>query len=402
MMLLTHMLFWGSGITICMSGVRNALEVICVCTASALLAGLCYLLRREIKTRILFFVLHLALAVVGVFIIRLVNLSGWYGFILVVILLWSIMLRCAKVAAWLEEPTYVYAGTLGVILLIIGRYHAMNLAKIICASSIVLLYLCKQFYRNLIEIERYVDTRGFGTNVDSVHAKNLCKQIAALFFGSFSFLIGILGVTRIAGIGGRIETWVYRLWEMLTSNFKLDPSEVPFMIGGMEGNNSPGGMFEDLVGEQKPSPFVEFMSKVLLIGGEIIIAAAVIFGVIKLFVVIFRSFRRREIEREGNVFVEKINIETRGTKTRKKRINEIKGNGPAKQIRRIYKKRMIKIVREETDKFSHMAPEKQVQCLEEHNYDEPSRKEIRDVYEKARYGENVASNQDVEKMGTLI
>jgi len=402
MMLLTHVVFWGALVTVCMSGVKNVWEVVAICTVTAIIAGGCYMMRRRMKSRVLFFLLHIVLAAFGIWFILQSDLMGGYCAILIAMLLWSVVLRCFHATAWLEEPTHVYTGVIAFVLIIIGKYKAMYITQMICASSIVLLYLFKQFYHNLVQIERYVDTRSFGTNADSTHAKNLCKQIATLFFGIFSCVIFLLGITKIAGIGTVIERWVYELWRTITSNFKLDPSEVPFMIGGMSGNTSPGGMFEDLVGEQKTSPFVEFMSDVLLIGGELLIAAAVIFGVIKLFITVFRSFRNREIEKEGNVFVEKLAVEAKSTKMRKKRIDAIKGSGPAKQIRRIYKKRMTKIAQEEVEKFSHMAPKLQVQCLKEPDYDASTRKEIREIYEKARYGEDIVSNKDVEKMGTLF
>ena len=132
------------------------------------------------------------------------------------------------------------------------------------------------------------------------------------------------------------------------------------------------------------------------------IVALVIWGIVTFMKKMYGGFYKTRMQAEDRLEVEKLKADKWTARGRRKENEGHTENNASRRIRKMYKKNMSKSGEKNLREFPYMTPGEQVQRREE-TYDfKGDSGEVRELYEKARYGKDAVTDSDVEKMRGIL
>lgn len=401
--MLTHMVVWGTAMAIFFNNFGSQREMIVYSLGTAVLAAVCYLLRWKIKILWIFLASHLLLAIGGFALIPVVGVVGWYKVILLLMIAYSALLRFTPSMASLEKPCRAYISVLAIIYVSLFIYKGTTMAKEICFWSIIFLFLLKLLHENLEKMDNYVATRSLSAEIDEKKVKSLSTQLSLFYTGAIGALVGGIGLVSMDAIwktiGGWLDAFIRFLVSLIPSTTTMPETKVEQVT--QEG----GGLLEMLQGidnQQTLPQLPEWVDQVMMVLTVVIILAILISAIVGAIIVAYRYFYSRTKKEEGEQVVEALDdVEKVGDK-KKKRFFERFQRSPARRVRKIYKKNMRKLGIKQMARFSYMSPDEQVQVLHEKGYGENTVEEVRSLYEKARYGVDIVTNAEADRMRSIM
>lgn len=372
---------------------------------AAVLAVCCYWLRRGIKKLFLFLGSHLLLLLGGIGL----GLLGFWGALIIVLaaVFFSLVVRLTSQPEWLEEPGYLHLGMMALIFLAASYLIESPVAAKAGLWAFCLLLLLKVFYDNLAEMDTFIDNRSSSVRMDVRKMKRLNHGITLVYTGLLGLVLGLVALIRADGFGGRLWEGFKRFLRFLAGLFPVSKEQESAQMA--MGDSSMQELLAELGEAQEPSAFAKLMEKVFQVLAGGLLAGAVIFVVIFIMVTIYRHFYRNgKAETEGEE-AELLTEREALVRPKGRKMAEILERSPAKRIRRRYRKYMKPLRARSGKAFSCMSPKEQLRLLkgqsanlQEQGNEADSMEEVRELYEKARYGDMPVTEAEAERMKQLL
>lgn len=398
---LSHMMFWATSLLLCWALYDSQAQMIWYALATAVLAGISYWMRVKINKMWVFIVSHLAGVAGGVGLILILQLKIWYIGYLVLLALWSIILRCVTLARKFDQPGNLYLGfaaSFHVIILIVG---GNELAKGVSLCATILLFLLNLLYDNLQSADWFIEVRNLSEDGDARKASRVSKQISLLYTGGIGIILGLFTFVSMDGVWQAIKTGLYRLMGYLVRLLPLE--DLPAAEEEIAEEGEQGlGMLEQMMEESERSLFAVIFDTIVPIALTIVVIVVVIALMIKMVKGMYHSFYQKRAQEDDNLQVEKLKADKRVSRAkRRQNMRQLESNA-TRRIRKIYKKNMYKLGEQKLRDFPYMTPDEQVQKHKEVHSQTGDVTEVRDIYEKARYGKEMVTDADVERMRTIM
>lgn len=397
--LATHIIIGSASMLLFESAFDSSMEFAGYCLATAILVTICYWLRKKINSFWIFLGSHVLLIFAGILLLSIVGNNKWYLAIWILWILYSAILRLVPAAEWLDKPGKVYVGVLVIVHFAIGGLGGSTMAQNLSIWVIVICFLLELLYANLAAADEFVMTRTFSTKIDGPSIKKLNVRLSLFYTGVLGAVIGFFSLFRVDGLWQIMVGWLKKIVQFF-ARFLPEAEQVQ-----QEEVKAPDGMMnmlEEMTEQQEPSVFMKWLSEILYHLTMALIVAVILGGIIYAVIHMYRHFHSREQREEGDKVIETLSFGTKTTRERKERFFERFEKNPAKRIRKIYKKNMKRFGAKRMSEFSYMPPEEQMQLLREQEYDEEAITEIRDLYEKARYSEELLNDGQAERMRTIM
>ena len=205
------MMFWAASLLLFWAQYDSQGQMMRYALATATLAGISYWMRVKINKMWVFIASHLAGVAGGVVLIFVLQLKTWYIGYLVLLALWSIILRCVARARKFDQPGNLYLGfTAGfhVIILMVGGNELAQGASL-CAT--ILLFLLNLLYDNAQSADWFIEVRNLSGDSDARKASRISKQVSLLYTGGMGIILGLFTFIRMDGVWQTIKTNAYRL-----------------------------------------------------------------------------------------------------------------------------------------------------------------------------------------------
>jgi len=396
--ILYHMIAWAMILPLCQASTKNVAELLLFSLGSALIAGICLLLRIRVKKPHWFIGSHLLGIAATIYGIGVLYGKGVLAFMLVLPIVWSLILRLLPAAAWLDNPSGIYVGTLVVVYVIHWIYKVPQYVKTMTVVATVLLFLIQQLYKNIDAADRFVDMRTMSTKINTKSVKSLSKQISLIYVGMMGSVLAILGVIGIdsvwqflANVGDKIMRFIVSL---------IPEGEPPVYEQTFDKvNNNTGGGLDALA---KESPIMQKIGEIFAFVGGIVILLAFAFLLIRGIVLLIRYFGTRQNETEEQLVREKLYVGKEKSVVKQRRLFRRTEQTPARKVRKIYKRNMQKLDDTDVRQFSYLNPEEQVGRLQAYRVDEATREEIKEIYERARYSAEKVTDADAKRMQAIM
>ncbi len=392
----THMIVSGACMLVVAPAFDNVWELLAYSLVTMLLGLACHMLRMKEMSFWMFSGSHLFMLVGGIVTIQMADLRVWYSVIWVGLVLYSAILRLVPTAAWLEEPGYAYVTFLVCIYLFVCFSEGTPTVQKISLCTIFILFLFYLLYRNLDTMDEFIVLQGFSTEVDEKGIRDMNTQLSLVYTGVLGAVLCLFGLFQMEGLWQKIVGWlkmaVRYLLSFLPMTEQAPQEEKPEIQEDM--SNLVQGIPED----QEPSAFMQILGEVFRIAFTILIVVAIIAGIIYVARYIYRHFHHKQQVHASDKIVESLTVGERVLKERKIRQYDKGEQNSSKKIRKLYKKNMKRLGAKRIAGFSYMSPEEQVKLLRDKGLDEDTVREIKCLYEKARYSSERVEDAEVNYM----
>ncbi len=359
-----------------------------------------YLIRQNMSKLSAFLLGHFLLAVVGVGLIKLFELSGGFLAVLIVLILFSVSLRILVTTDLLEEPGYVHLGVLA-LCSVISVY--MDLSERVISGVMFAFFatlLLKVFYGNLNATDEFIRNRAASTRMDEQRLRRLNVGITLLYTVILGGILAIVRLFRTEGISRVILSWVRRILQFVFGGLgalseKSEPEIVDDAVTSIQPNM---GNME----VPETSPIWRILDVLIGASGIIIVVVGMILIAVFLFRAIYRHFYYHQNQPEdAEDYVEPLTMRKKLTKGKQKKFLDTFDRSPAKKIRRIYRKSFKTFG--SSGNLEYLSPAEQMESLaEKSSFVNARREEILMIYEKARYSESETTEAEAKRMQELL
>ncbi len=396
----THMIISGA----CLLAVANAFnsvwELWGYSLATMLLGAVCCVIRQKEWSFWMFIGSHLFLIFGGVFGISVAGLRGWYLLIWITLILYSAILRLVPQAQGLDEPGLVYVAILILNYMLICALDGSTAIQRVSILTVLFYFLLYLLYRNLACMDEFIMLQGFSTKVDEQGVRKLNNRLSLLYTTMLGTILGLFSLFRGEKLWEVFAGWLERairyLLSFLPITEQVQPEEEEEIKNGIE------NLAQAMPEEQDPSIFMQVLGEVMRVVFTIFIVVAVIAGIVYAAIYIYRHFYNKQSRTEENKVIETLSYGDRIAKKRKPRIFAKPEQSPSRKIRKIYKRNMKRLGAKRISGFSYMLPEEQVKLLREQGTDEETIREIKSLYEKARYSSELLTDNEVDYMRRIM
>lgn len=396
----THVIIGGACMLVVAQAFDNMWELLAYSLASMILGAVCCVIRQKELPFWAFIGSHLLLVLGGVSAISIPGFRDWYAVIWVVLILYSAILRLVPQARWLDEPGVVYVVFFTLIHMLICFLNGsvvVERASILAVSLLFLLYL---LYRNLDSMDEFIMLQGVSTKVDEQGIRRLNNRLSLLYTATLGSILGLFSLVRVEKLWEILAGWLKKviryLLSLLPMTEQVQPEEKEEIKNGM------GNMLHEMTEEQDPSMFMKILGEIMYVAFTILIVVAVIAAIVYAVLYIYRNFYHKQSGKDENKVVESLSYGDGIAKERKARFFARQEQNPARRIRKIYKKNMKRLGAKRISRFSYMAPEEQVKLLRDQGTDEETIREIKSLYEKARYSSELLTDNEVDYMRRIM
>lgn len=398
---LSHMIFWATPLFMCFTLYDSPSQMIAYALVTAILAGVGYWGRVKINKMWVFVIGHLAVVILGGGLIFLLPIKTWYIAFLILLAVWSIVLRSIPQVQAFDEPSSLYVGFAAGVYFILWILEANKLTQGISLGATVLLFILKLLYDNLESADWFMEVRNLSEDRDAKKASCISKQISYFYTGGIGIILSLFAFVSMDGVWKAIKAGVRRLLIAFLSLFSWEEPQAPEEEMAEKGEQALG-MFTDMMEQGEKPLLLLIFDKIVPIVTTIAIVALVIWGIVTLMKKMYGGFYTSRMQAEDRLKVEKLKADKWMARGRRKANEGHTENNASRRIRKMYKKNMSKSGEKNLRDFPYMTPDAQVQRREE-TYDfKGDSEEVRELYEKARYGKDVATDSDVEKMRGIL
>ena len=398
---LNHIIFYGA-IVSSITGMLGLEEALWYGLWTGALGACCYLLRLKIRKLLLFLGAHLLLILWGV--AGIIAGGGFmvYGILLLAVAVLSFLLRLIPGAEQLDQPGYFHIVVLAILFFTATFLGKSSLSVDSGLWGACLVFLLKVLNDNLMAAEEIIESRSGSTRMDVKRLKRQNARLSLVYVGVLGLAIGVAGLFRAEGLGGKI-------WEALKAFLRFLFSLLPVSDNQQENVAAPvenqpmEDMFEELGEASEPSAFARLLEAIVQVVGVVLLVAAVLGAVIFVIVKIYRHFyNRREEEAAREVTEPLTRREKLSKQKRQKEFAALPPRSPARRIRKIYKKHMKRLEKERGISLACMSPREQLAFWKEEGVEPEAAEEVRRLYEKARYSQGQVTEKEAERMKILL
>ena len=398
--IVTHMIVSGAGMLLFANLIESSRGFVGYTLITMLLAVLLYGLRSKVESFLVFVGSHLFLLLGGIFVIINTTDYKWYVVIWCFWTLYSAILRLVPAAEWLDEPVVIYVAVLGIEYLFICALELATAIQWLSLISTFLVFLLHLLYGNLDAMDEFIYLGSFSSKVDEQGIRKMNRRISILYTGLLGGLLAIAAMFRVDSLWQTVLGWIRSFIRFVVSLIPL--SEQMPLEEEVEAEEEMSNMLQQMVPDQEISEWRQLMQEIFRVILTLVIVGAIVVGIIYAVLYVYRHFYSKKERQEGDKVVESLSFGKGVAKERKPRLFERIEKNPAKRIRRIYKKRLKRIGAKNISAFSYMSPNEQVQSLRKQGMSEDIIAEIQDLYEKARYSEDLVTDKEVERMRTIL
>ena len=296
--------------------------------------------------------------------------------------------RAKKAECLLEAPEYYYLGLYLIMWFLERQYPSDLLEKYAVIGAGCYCLLC-MYKTNIDEVLQFVD---INEHLERFPEKRLLKS-NLLMMGFQTAIVGCgMGMILSTGVDGIFDRNVKVLQRFLAWLLSFLESEVQHTGSEVSG----GEMIMPVVEAQEQSAFMEMLLKVLDILSWALVIGLTLFAVFKVLKKIYQLYLEFDINAADNGDeIEKIyTVQSREEKRKlgERRAKSFrKDRSPNAKIRRYYKKRVIYDWKE-APKSSMTPTEIEMAVIME----EKKKKIFHEYYEKARYGNEPCTKEEME------
>ncbi len=364
-----------------------------------LLSMLLYFLRNKTESFWLFLGSHLVLLLGGIFLIAIVSDYKWYIAIWSFWVLYSAILRLVPAAENLDEPCLAYVLVSAIVYFGTGAFEVGSVAELLSLIGTVLLLLLHLLYGNLEAMDEFIYIGSFSNKVDEQGVSALNRRISLCYTGALGVLLAIAGLFRIDGLWRTVSGWIRIFIRFLASLIPLGEQMPPEEEAEAEKEMSE--ILQQTMPEHEIPAWRQLLQEIFRGIITFVIVAIIIAIIIYAMIYVYRHFYNKKNREEGDKVIESLSFGKEITKEKKTRFFERTEKHAAKRIRRIYKKRLKRAGAKNISSFWYMAPDEQVKILRKQGVPEETIDEMKDLYEKARYGADLVTDVEVERMRTI-
>lgn len=361
----------------------------------------CAFVRWHAKTLLTFLGSHLLLAVGGIVMIPIVELETGYVVIWLVPILYSMILRLVPQAEGLDAPGYLYIGVMILVHLLAGVLGDLEYAQKLALWGAIILFLLNMLYDNLDSMEQFLELQSLTDKPDEKKVKSINMRLSLIYTGVFGVILALIGLNSLDSVKDALLKGLRVILRFLVSLLPI-AEESPAQKEEIIKDEGMQNMLQDIPETPEPSRFAEIIAEILQVLMVVCLVALIIFVLVRAAIIAYRYFYKRAEKQEEDRVVEKLSYTERVEKKRRKSFFEGFERTPSKRIRKLYKKSMIKLGAKKMERFHFMTPEEQVALLREQGMDEKVVKEIKNIYEKARYHEQIVTEKEQEKLRIMI
>lgn len=360
----------------------------------------CYLIRRYVSKLLLFLLGHFLMAGIGIGIIRIAGFSGGVWAILILILVFSVLLRTLFETELLEEPGYFYLGVL-MICFAVSVYMGKSERAVNCTmTAFFATLLLKVLYGNLKATDEFIRNRASSTRIDEKKLRGLNNGITLLYIGILGVILALAGMLRTEGISGILSGWLRKLLQMIFGALASLRAEPESELTG----DTVTSIQPDIGGLENPetSPVFKILEVILGAAGTLLVIAGVLLMVVLLMKAVYRHFyHHQEHPADAEDYTEPLTMRQKLPKERRKGFFQAFDRSPAKRIRRLYRKSLRTIWR--NGKIECFCPKEQLEsnAVKDH-FQKEEREEILKLYEKARYSAAEVTEAELKRMQELL
>ena len=396
----THMIISGTLLLALANAFESVWELLAYSLASMILGAVCCVIRQKEWSFWMFIGSHLFLISGGVLGISITGLKGWYLLIWITLILYSAILRLVPQARGLDEPGLIYVVILILNYMLICALNGSVPVQSVSILTVLLCFLLYLLYRNLDCMDEFIMLQGFSTKVDEQGIRKLNNRLSLLYTGVLGIILGLFSLFRGEKLwevlAGLLKKVLRYLLSLLPITEQVQPEEKEEIKNGM------GNMLHEMTEEQDPSMFMKILGEIMYVAFTILIVVAVIAAIVYAVLYIYRNFYHKQSGKDENKVVESLSYGDGIAKERKARFFARQEQNPARRIRKIYKKNMKRLGAKRISRFSYMLPEEQVKLLREQGTDEETIREIKSLYEKARYSSELLTDNEVDYMRRIM
>lgn len=396
----THMIVSGTCMLLFAKTFESSWELAGYSFLTMLLVACLYGVRRRVNSFWIFLGCHLLLLLGGGFLTVIIGTHKWYVAIWCFWILYSAILRLVPAADHMDEPVVAY-----IIVLMIEYFGICALEgsllvqrlNLISTGVVFLLYI---LYRNLDSMDEFIYVGSFSNEVDEQGIRKLNHRLTFLYVGILGALLGVFSLFRLDGLWHTLSRWFRALMRFLVSfipiSEQIQPEEKEEMEQGMS------NLLQEMVQENEPSAWMQLLGEILRGIIAFVIVAAILVGIIRVAIRVYRHFYNKENREEGDKVIEALSFGAEITKERKTGFFERFERSPARRIRRIYKKSLKRTGARRMSRLEYLSPDEQVQFLRNKGLSEEAIDEIRTLYEKARYSADFVTETEAERMRAIL
>ncbi len=398
--IVTQALFWGSLTLLWWKMCDSLAEMLQYAISMALCTTICCLLRLVVKKLWVFLSAHVLMIAGGVFCVIFLKLPLWFVIFFVAMVVYSFLLRCVTAIDDFDQPLYFYVGVAVGVYLVSWMFHSDKAVQNISLAVAIIMFLMKLLYNNLASADWFIESRNLSEDADAIKAGRFSKQISLIYTGAFSLLVGMIALVSMDEVWEAIKRLYERIMRYIVS---LIPQGVPQIMGGQKPENSEkmesmGEMFA----QAQTSPFVRALDKIFVTLVVVVITVAIVGVIVSAAISIYKAFYRGQDREEEGFVVEKMTANVRVKHSQKKKKKAVMESATARRIRKIYKKNLSKVEQRARKDFPRMAPEQQITAYGQMQEEGVDKEEICRLYEKARYSQEIITDEDVTKMKTIM
>lgn len=361
-----------------------------------------YLIRRYVKSLVLFFVLHIGWAVVPIFFAG--NTAEWIIFILYSAVFFAVSVYFKMTRPTPEDGVLFVAMT--AILAVVAYFSAMSGGGEKAAGIIAVLAVVYVIYFMTFEyLTGYINyIKNNEVSNQSIPKQHIFKTSVSALVGFLTLFLGfailLIKKNYLANLVYKIRELIERFLRWLFS-FAPEPMEQGTAVEETEAIEQMHEMGENV--EQVyhlPPEIAELIDRIVTIGAYVIAGATVIFVTYGIFRAIVEVFKIKRDDNEEEVVLVKEKVVRIKNRKAEKAVRE-KQSSKEKKIRKMYEdlvwKKNIGPKPDKAEKenvmnrLKHQTPKQQCRYMD-------SGEAIRKMYEKARYSGREVTGNDVKAM----
>lgn len=366
----------------------------------AVLTLCCYLMRRYVPKLLWFLLGHLLTAAVGIGVIRIFGFSGGFLAVLLLVLVFSVLLRTLFETELLEEPGYFYLGVLA-LCFAISAYMGKSERAVNCVmAAFFATLLLKVVYGNLKATDEFIRNRASSTRMDERKLRRLNNGITLLYAGMLGVILALAGMLRTEGISRMITGWFRKVLQMIFGGLASLSGEPEAELAG----DTVTSMQPDIGSMEIPetSPVWKALDVVLGVAGTLFVAAGALLIAVLILMAVYRHFyHHQEHPADAEDYAEPLTMRKKLPKEKRKSFFQVFDRSPAKRIRRLYRKSLRTIWKD--GKIECFSPKEQLDSdVVKDHFAKEEREEILSLYEKARYSAAEVTETELKRMQDLL
>ncbi len=301
--------------------------------------------------------------------------------------------RAKKADCYLDTPEYYFLTIFVVMYLLERQYPSPLLEKYAIIGAGIYLLLC-MFKTNIYEMNQLFDLNG---KLERFPQKRLIKNNLLMMGIQTVFVVMGMFAAMFVSLDGFIERIILFLRKIVTWILQWMESKERFEYGTSEKSEQ---WFVLEAGEQ--SAFMQLLMKIFDVLATMLVIGLTLYFIYRIIRKLYQLYLEFDMTSVDNGDeIENINAgwtkEERKTMKRKKTEKLFWDQSPNAKVRKYYKRRVMKDLKERPK--SSMTPEE----IEQRIVMEKDKKRIfHGIYEKARYGNMVCTKEDAEEMRVII